>query len=100
MDEAPVLARLHQAAAVKERQMERQGRRQHAEVLADRTGENPVRPRLDEKTEDRQTRLVAERGQLFERRCNFHISENIETYAPMTSAARFSSAAKVETSAI
>lgn len=56
------------------------------QMLADGAGENAIRPGLDEQTEDRQARLVAERGEPFGSGLNFPIFPILSKHKPTAQA--------------
>ena len=60
------------------REVERERRWRHAQMLADGTGVDTLRASLDEQTKDRQPGFMAQRSEKFGGVQSFHISSIVE----------------------
>jgi hypothetical protein len=87
-DEAAFLPALRKAGAHEPGEMERKRRRGQPELLPDRACGEPGGPRLHQETEDGQTGFLGESGKRWDRLLRFHISNNMEMTADLSSGAK------------
>src|SRR5262245_25434544 len=81
-DEAAFLAVANQAGVREVRQMEGERCRRELQSLSDRACGQPLRPCLNQKSEDRETGLMRQRRKRCDCLCRFHVSRIVEMISP------------------